>query len=47
MADGDKAIKGTTGWYRFAHSLSAAMPRRLSRSAKARRGLRALKGGGR
>jgi hypothetical protein len=47
MADGDKAIKGTTGWYTFAHSLSTTLPKRLTRSRNARRGMRALKGKGR
>jgi len=47
MADGDKAIKGTTGWYTFANTLAKVTPQRLTRSRRARRGLRALKGGGR
>jgi hypothetical protein len=47
MADGDKAIKGTTGWYRFAHTLATTTPQRLTRSRNARRGLLALKGKGR
>lgn len=47
MADGDKAIKGTTGWYTFAHTLSTVTPRRLTRSRRARRSLLALKGKGR
>lgn len=47
MADDTQPVKGTTGWYRFTRSLGKTMPKRLTRSRNARRGIRSLKGTGR